>query len=255
MSKTGRTQNNHREFVWGGSTWDLKFDNEIPGLYNREFSMGPLLGLEGLKAPGRSAPGALAGASLVAHELRGQTLIATYAPLGWGAIWVQARWTLLSEDTVDLMVEVQARTVGELIGLEVMILSALGELPTDGGHRSVDPRDPRSASLSYDGRETDLSALVTGPPVGALGPWCVPKSRREGWTYAEFSHTNDVSRRILEGKLPFQVARHALFGHDIEKGIVLRARLQAAWLPKPTAMSEIEKKFDRFRSEPLPLSI
>jgi hypothetical protein len=243
------------EVEWGGIPWELRLDERVPGLYAPRLPLGPVLGLEGLRAVGRSAPGALGGASLVAHETIGPVLSATCAPLGWGALWVQVRWVIIGADTIDLLVEIQARTVGRLHGLEVVIVSALGPQPEAGSHRSIEPRDARAAALTYDGRENDLAALVTGPPGMGLPPWLVPRAGREGWTYAEFGHADDVSRRILEGRLPFHVARHALFGYDLEKGVVLRARLRAAWLPKATAMTEVERRFDAFRREPLPLSI
>ena len=254
MSESLRNQDASYDLDWGGTTWELRLDRPVPGLYDPATGIGPVLGLEGLRAAGRSAPTALEGAALVSYEAQGSTISATFAPLGWGAIWVNARWTVRNDDTLDLLVEVQARTVNELHGVEVMVLSKLGPMTTPGGHRSVEPRDARSAGLTYDGRELDLAALVTGPPDEHQGPWLVPKTSREGWAYAEFSHANDVSRRILEGKLPFLVARHALFGHDLEKGLVLRARLQATWLPKATAINEVERRFDAFRKEPLPLS-
>jgi hypothetical protein len=167
---------------------------------------------------------------------------------------VQAHWIKSEGEAIDLHVELQARTVGRLSKLEVVILSALGALPDAGSHRSVEPRDIASAALSYDGRENDVSALVTGPPGQPLEPWLAPRTGREGWTYAELAHSDDVSRRSLEGRLPYHVVRHNLFGHDLEKGVVLRARLRGVWLAKASAMRDVERHFDAFRRESLPLT-
>jgi len=254
MSERIQKLDSKYQLDWGGTTWELRLNEGVPGLYATSLGIGPVLGLEGLGATGRSASGSLGGAAVVGHELHKSTVSATFAPLGWGGLWINARWTLRSDDTIDLLVEAMSRTVNELHSVEVMLLTALGPIPSQGGHRSVEPREARSAGLTYDGRERNLAALVTGPPGEQHGPWMAPKSGRDGWIYTEFSHAQDVSRRILEGKLPFQVARHALFGHDIEKGIVLRARIQAAWLPRTNGMNEIERRYDAFRKEPLPLS-
>ena len=167
---------------WAGLTWELRLDEPVPGLYAPGHGTGPLLGLEGLRAVGRKATSALGGTSLVAQETTGSSLRAGFAPLGWGALWVEARWRIVAADTIDLQIEVQTRTVGRLHALEVVVSSVLGPRPEPGSHRSVEPRDPRAASLTYDGRETDLAALVTGPPGAGLEPWLVPRSGREGWT-------------------------------------------------------------------------
>jgi hypothetical protein len=70
----------------------------------------------------------------------------------------------------------------------------------------------------------------------------------------ELAHPDDVSRRIHEGTLPFTTTRYALFGHDLEKGVVLRARLRGYWRPKTSALADAERLYAEFLGEPLPLS-
>jgi hypothetical protein len=238
---------------WGGLPWTLRVDDPRPGLRCDAQRIGPLLGLEGLAETGRRGPDALSGATLVGAELRHGRVEATYMPLGWGALRVRAAWAPIPDDGVELEIDVQARTVGQIRGLEVIVLSTLGELPPPGSHRSVHPRDRRAAGLTYDGRESDLDALSTGPPGEPLHPWLAPRAGRPGWTYVEMALPDDVSRRVHEGTLPFTATRHALFGHDLEKGIVLRGRLRAYWLPKDRAYTESERLFDGFRREQPPL--
>jgi hypothetical protein len=123
--------------------------------------------------------------------------------------------------------------------------------------------------LSYDGREPDLRRLTTLPPRrdAFLCPRLVStdhgdraEAGQEAGSpsplYAEIVHPDDISRRIREGGRTMASARttrYALFGHDLEKGVVLRGRLRGIWLQaddgKQAAFDELEK----FLEEPLPL--
>jgi hypothetical protein len=237
---------------WGGLSWSLPLDRATPGLFSDPF--GPLLGLEGLAEPGHTDPEALSGASLLGHECRFDRVEATYSPSGWGELFVRAAWSPFGDHGMDLEIQVHARSVDRLRATEVKLLSKLGDLPPEGSLRSVEPRDRTSAGLSYDGREVDLSGLVTGPPAALSGPWLAPKTGREGWTYVEMARPEDASRRILEGRLPFVASRYGLFGHDLERGVVLRGRLRAFWLPKASAFGHAEREYRRFIDEPPPLS-
>jgi hypothetical protein len=78
------------------------------------------------------------------------------------------------------------------------------------------------------------------------------------------AHPDDVARRMLisekfphspEGRLV--ATRYGLFGHDLEKGVVVRGRVRGLWLPDPpsqlTRTSAAE--FRRFLDQPLPLGM
>jgi len=237
---------------WAGLSWELAFDRGQPGL--RWGSLGPLLSLEGLATPGRRDTAAFGPGSLVRAECRFDRVEATYQPAGWGDLTVLAAWSPHGEDALDLRVEISARSVGELKALEVLNRSVVGDLPPFGSMRSVEPRDARSAGLTYDGREDDLDVLSTGPPRPISDPWLAPRTGLEGWTYAELVHPDDASRRIHEGTLPFTCTRYGLFGYDLERGVVLRGRLRGAWLPKSEAYSRAEALVREFLDEPPPLS-
>ena len=240
-----------REIDWDGVTWTLRADDDRPGL--RSARLGPLLALEGVSEVGRWEPSALSAASLESLECRFDRVEATYRPPGWGEMTVRASWFPVDEDGMGLEIELSARSVEELNRVEVRILSVLGELPEAGDLRSVHPRDREAAALSYDGREADLSRLVTGPPADFPGPWLVPRSGRDGMTYVEMAHPNDASRVIREGRLPFSATRYGLFGYDLERGVVLRGRFRAFWIPKSDAFTRAEAEYRDFLYEPPPL--
>ena len=252
MGRTWVADGSEFRLEWGGREWTLAPHSELPGL--RSEDLGPLLGLEGLAAPGRREVGVFGHQALVEAEVRHGRVETVYRPAGWGDLSVRASWAPIGEESVDLVVEVSARSVGELRALEVVVLSTLEGPPRADRPRAVEPRDARAAALSYDGREPDLDGLAT-EPVGPLrAPWFVPKAGIEGWTYLELAHPDDVSRRVAEGRLPHRATRTCLFGHDLERGVVLRGRLRAAWLAKDTAFSRAGAIHDEFLAEPPPLT-
>jgi hypothetical protein len=241
-------------FDWGGLPWDLRLDSPVPGLYSSDPERGPLLGLEAIAALRRPIERVFAATPPASVERHGPRLAATYFPPGWGTLRLTAAWTSIDEATIDLDVEIQTRDFERLRGFEWIILSRLAGDIEPGAHRSVTPRDARSAGFTYDGRESDLAALVSGPPGEPLGPWLAPRSGREGWTYVELAHPDDVSRRIHEGTLPFRATRTALFGHDLERGVVLRGRMRGLWLRKEHAHTAADRAWRDFRDRPLPLT-
>lgn len=256
MSRHWRRVANGFEIEWGELTWTLQPDAAQPGLVTTDTPapLGPLLALEGLAAAGRSDPDALGGQALVEVTERLGRIEATYAPAGWGEIRVRAAWFASGDAVISLEVEVSARSVGDLCGVEVRTLSVLTSLPPAGSLRSVEPRDRQAAALSYDGRETDLAGLTSAPPEPIRTPWLAPKAGRDGWTYVEFVHPDDASRRIHEGRSPHTATRYGLFGYDLERGVVLRGRLRGLWLPKDRAFTESAEAYRAFLDEPPPLT-
>jgi hypothetical protein len=66
-------------------------------------------------------------------------------------------------------------------------------------------------------------------------------------------HPHDASRRLVErdGETSaITSARYALFGLDLEKGVVLRGRLRGVWLQEGDAADDHVR---RFLEEPPPL--
>ncbi|MEJ7637265.1 MAG: hypothetical protein WKF75_04555 [Singulisphaera sp.] len=64
----------------------------------------------------------------------------------------------------------------------------------------------------------------------------------------------DVARRITEGGTISRVGhttRYGLLGHDLEKGVVLRARLRGLWTDSKTPEREALEHLGRFLQEPL----
>jgi hypothetical protein len=171
---------------------------------------------------------------------------------------VRAAWSPSGADAVDLKVQVNTLSVGELPHLEVKLVSLwhssyVHHAPTA---RWVEPRDAHSASLSYDGREPDLAGLTTLPPRESA--FVIPRLVPDGnHLYVEMVHPEDVSRRIREGGPSLArspTTRYGLFGYDLERGVVLRGRLRGIWLESETAKEDAFARMDHFLAEPPPLT-
>jgi hypothetical protein len=246
------------QLAWGGRTWTLQLDGPCPGLRARDQGLGPLLALGGVAAVGRWDREALSGASLIGQECRFGRVEARYAPNGWSELFVRAAWRPWGAEGVDLEVQVHTLSVGQLKALEVTLFS---QLVAPGAHetqRWVEPRDARSAALSYDGREPDLRGLTTLPPrAGSFQePRIIADPIDPAWLYIEMVHPHDLARRIRQGGRTMALARstrYGLFGHDLEKGVVLRARARGLWLPASDGKRLAHEQFAQFLGEPPPL--
>jgi len=127
----------------------------------------------------------------------------------------------------------------------------------------VAPRDARSATLSYDGRETaaNLHGLTTLPirDGSKTHVFALPGVER-GVYYVEMVQPNDAARQIqMEPshpelpRLESLILRYGLFGHDFEKGVVFRARMRACWVTSEMHAPDAVSLLQEFVEEPPPL--
>jgi hypothetical protein len=259
--------------TWGGQRWSLTANQPNPGLScpTDDGCSARLLALDRLSEAGRSQPGVFGPASLLGFELHRSWLRVTFAPAGWGGAVVRAGWAPGPKpDTIDLEVQVTASSVGQLQNLEVGVASTwpvAGDEVATGWTYRAEPRDVRSAALSYDGREADplLRALTTGPAAADSDRRFVPRTFAPSLAanspcYVEMVQPDDAARRITgeaSGARATQrqslFTRYSLFGHDLEKGVVLRARLRGQWLPDRPTDSDLAKSYREFLAEALPL--
>jgi hypothetical protein len=202
------------ELRWGGRDWTLSLDAARPGLISDADRPGPLLALDGVSSPDRDEPGALSGVSLDSHECRFDRVEALYIPEGWHSLRVRATWTPRSEDVLDLEVQFQANTVDELTAVQAHVRSAC---------------------------TTNLATAPTGPLLTIVD---------DTVAYLEFCHPDDSPGRVID---PTGSVRYALFGYDLERGVVLRGRLRGEWVSGRADAAEIARRYHHFLGEPLPL--
>jgi hypothetical protein len=182
---------------------------------------------------------------------------------------VRASWSpTLEGQGIDLEIQVSASSVGALRAVEVFVASRYFE-PTDLTREAlalwVQARDPQAAALCFDGREpaSELGRLTVLPILEKPAPEAMLASspwREAPGYYLEMAHVQDVARTITVGRGPLPPspglglgARYGLFGHDIEKGIVLRGRLRGWWLPIETADEIFHTLIREFHDMPPPL--
>jgi hypothetical protein len=135
----------------------------------------------------------------------------------------------------------------------------LGQWLSPRVHRIVLPRDAQAARLSYDGRTPKLESTWTGP----IGPVPLVVWRLTGGeiSYAEMCHVQDGARLILQsnddrgaaGGRSIQTS-FGLFEQDLEKGVVLRARLRGVWLERRRDLESADRLLRLFLDEPPPLA-
>ncbi len=250
----------------GNHRWTLKLDEIHPGLYWREGStLAKLLALHSIAARGLRDNRAFEGVSLIEVAQHRGRLEASFAPARWDGLRIRASWSRAPiGEGVDLEIQLQATTAEVIGGVEVGIISEWGQDRSATPSCQVEPRDIRSAGSTYDGRETaDMLRTLTTLPVPATSPHPLmpqiftPRESIDEIHYVEMIPPNDCARRIRpqplsppSGPRPGFSMRYELFGHDLEKGVVLRARLRGLWIHSQSPEQEAWSAYREFLSEP-----
>jgi hypothetical protein len=252
-----------------GRPWTLALDAPRPGLFwSDEQSLVRLLGLRHIATTSRLDEQAFDASSLVSVERHRGRIQASFAPQAWDGLSIRAAWQPTpSGDGFDLEIQAAVSSTRIFRRLEVAISSCWNETAEHSvpavAYR-VEPRDVHAAALSYDGRESPsvLHALTTMPvPVTvphSLPPIVVGDSGAIlGKSYVEMVKPNDCAWRIIgEVHLGHLRARrvssidYGLFGHDLEKGVVLRGRIRGTWLDPGSPDAEIGRQHAEFLREP-----
>jgi hypothetical protein len=252
-----------------GRAWTLKLDEPQPCLsWSDGRTMARLLGLQHVAAPARRDDRAFDRSSLVSCEHHRGRVQATYAPRAWHGLTIRASWEPTPDhDGFDLEVQVCVTSPGVLRRVEAVVGShwsaRTGDPQPTVAYR-VEPRDVHAAALSYDGREPPsfLHSLTT-LPIPAIFPRSLsPQIHREHGShrercYIEMVQPNDCARRIIGENLAdgpkslreFMI-HYGLFGHDLEKGVVLRGRIRGIWADSRSPEQEARRRYEAFLSEP-----
>ena len=258
---------------WGGRDWTLNVYDPRGGLRLKTGeSLPQLLALDRLAAPMRSDLEAFTRNTLVSFERYRSSVRATYAPFSWGGIQVRAAWIAAAHDAVDLEIQLSASSVGELEGLEVGVHSRLDPAAPEDSNAPLfymEARDAAAAHSKGDGREPDLRlrqfAVLSDakplrpslhPPHSSAGTGEVAP----GQFYTEMVHPDDLFRRVLTEPIPAESAtvpggsiRYALFGLELEKGVILRARLRGQWFHSADPENQAAALYQDFLRQPPPL--
>ena len=184
----------------------LRLDESKPGLsWTEGPSRGKLLALQSVATVGRRDEDVFRGANLIGFSQHRGRVEATFAPQGWCGLRIRAAWSPARVgEGVDLEVQIQTATDQVLEEVEVGILSEWDNGLNQLRASRVEPRDARSASLSYDGRESSLTLQsLTTLPVPQSSPhtlsprFFTPSGFGDDVCYAEMVQPNDCARRII----------------------------------------------------------
>jgi len=237
---------------WGGRSWLLDTGRTPVGLWAKsgEATVGPLLGVEGTLGPSGLKAWSVDGVQAVAGGVK---VTGAIGPLRLTAVWEPS-----GEDGLDLgiVAELPADEPGPIVRFEVGVISVLPEAPGSRPRRWVEPRDAASASLSYDGREGDVSDLTTlpTPADGPLPPRVLPSPWDDGLSYVEMAGPGDLSRRITVARRINSLGhttRHALFGLDLPPGGAATAGLRGVWMLSSAPAREAVDLAEAFARERL----
>ncbi len=154
---------------------------------------------------------------------RQNSLHVRYQPTADRPVECHALWRIEPEGIFDL--EVSALTPGKWSGLAVQTISQFSQ------------------------GETVLLPGMT-PNIVLFRPQGLEM------TYAEFCHPDDgIGVASNSPASPSgQEVRFRLFGHDLEKGVILRGRLRGMVVPRPVDEAVARAAYARFLREPPPLT-
>jgi hypothetical protein len=243
MTSRWQAEGGRYERIWAGRRWGLAVDTARPGLLGLERPIG-LLALDGITAAGRSDPDAFGGPSLTGHEVLFDRVEAVYTPADWDSLRVRATWAPRADDLMDLEVQVQAFTVGDLESVEIHVASRLGTSTLD---------EPADLDASTAARLRDARSTLPLPGDGSF-PTVLADLGESGGApryYLEMIHPDDGLRREIDPAS--STVRYALFGHDLERGVIVRGRLRGIWYAARPDRAEVERRREEFLREPPPL--
>jgi hypothetical protein len=186
--------------------------------------------------------------------VRGDDLVATYAPSEKCPLRVQAYWRALPLDQVPsgatgLDLEVSVQTPEWLVAAE---LAAVTQFQAGKTLRLTHQDGPRWQEAI----PTARGSLALLP---ADGPGCLLFCRgRGGPAYLEMIHPADFHHDELSltaDASPDQVRlAHQLFGQGLEKGVILRARVRGMWLAEDLSEASADAAYREFVAARLPLT-
>ena len=185
-------------------------DDEVPGLSPAAgVAHARLLALRGAIGQGVANAGVAPGMLIDNTPLRGG-VAATYRLMIGGDVALKAVWsTIKGADGIDLEVSANTRTVGLVQTLEIILGS---RWPRSCRAESVDTPIEENPGVLLASATRGAITLMTGPAF-------------PGQTYVEMVQPFG----LLDQEIADEGTSYRLFGHDLERGVLLRARIRGVW--------------------------
>jgi hypothetical protein len=177
--------------------------------------------------------------------VRGGDLVATYSP---GSGWPYAPsiyWRVESRDSalaaISLLVSIQT----DLLDTHPLV-HASSQLPAEEMLQLSEGEQGEIAAVAVKGRRT---IRPTSSASGIL--WRLAGGKI---SYAEFAEANDFRQLVVDHTDGDCRSEWELFAEFLEKGVIRRARLHAAFLPRENDVALAAELFRSLGSRPLPLT-
>ena len=260
-----------------GLTGELNVAGPTPGLRNLSPSFGkempgwpgPLLAVQSLQALGGRLIHIGSEITSLAHRLRRNMVDVELSATEQCPVLLHIYWKVGTAGQLDL--EILASSHKSLKQLEVLTLcrapcdDVFVPLRQDGTEWTrlrktglavskwlVAPRDNKTNRLSTNANFPAADEMTACLPYSMPLVLVRPKHRR--WSYLEMCHRDDCTRvmaRLNDGGME---SSFGLFGLDLEKGVILRGRLRAAYVSRENDKELACKLFQSFLDERLPLN-
>ena len=221
--------------IWGGRPWSVRLDDPTPGL--SPLASSPpvrLLAILGASVAGEPDAG-IVPVEVVVHEVAQGDVVTSYRVVVGGEVAIRAAWSAApGVDGVDLEIEVGTRTVGLVRRLNLVLGSQW-------------PASSRVESLPVPGPEAAGSVLL--PPAARSRITRAAFPDVPGWSYVEMASPFG----LLDGPVDSQAAgtRYRYFGNDLERGVILRARIRGVWVPGVASAELAMRLWEQFADSPL----
>jgi len=121
-----------------------------------------------------------------------------------------------------------------------------------GARWYVLPRDRQAAEWTFDAARPPWRHSLVMPLMGY--PVVLVRLRDKPVTYVEYAHPEDCQRLIVRVENGRCEVRFGLFGLDVERGVVVRARLRAAFVPREHDTHAAQELYEELLEEEPPLS-
>lgn len=182
--------------------------------------------------------------------VRGGDLVATYEQTAQRPFRVQVYWRLREATSAACTFDLEVSVQTSLLDILAQLTSS-SRLPPCALLRPTHGTEFVPIDLGVECRQ-ELTPQA-GPGI------VVARFDDSPWSYAEMTHPIDfrrdlVSQAAADGADAGTLLRHWLFAADLEKGVILRARVRGAFVPRAHDVSCATREYGRFVDAPLPLT-
>lgn len=244
-------QSSGNHSVWSRGEFSAQVDLAEPfrGLRSLRVQGATAAALRPLQLNVRNEPSGEAGVLRDAY-VRGKDLVGTYAESSALEFLPQIYWRMLEPAeggriaALDLILSVQTRLLDSTATVQSVTHVGPGEVlrwTIDAAGLLV-----REGSL-----ERPETIEVTAPTIILFRP------AESDWSYTEMVDPPDFRRwrwEPLSDEPGWNQWAWSLFAERLEKGVIRRGRLRAAWLPREGDTEQVRREFADFLNAPLPLT-